>query len=105
MPVSFDLSHPDFLSKLGLLAATDPSLHNSLLVFLAASTGMELDDFIQQNDCCIHNAPHFFANSVFGHFVPNKTGPFEIYVEMETSNALLTGHMIPVSFWRPRYLR
>ena len=105
MHVSFDLSHPNFSSKLGLLAATDPALHNSLLIFFADTTGLPFDDFLQQNDCCIHNAPHFFVSTVFGHFTPDKIRFFDIYVEMETSNAMLTGHIVPVSFWRPEYLR
>ena len=105
MHVSFDLSHPNFSSKLGLLAATNPALHNSLLRFFADASGASLDDFLRQNVCCIHNAPHFFASTVFGHFTPATVQLFEIYVEMETSNAMLTGHMVPVSFWHPEYLR
>ena len=42
MHVSFDLSHPDLSSKLGLLAATDPVLHNSLLIFFAYTPGLPL---------------------------------------------------------------
>jgi len=42
MHVSFDLSHPNFSSKLGLLAITDPALHNSLLIFFADATGLPL---------------------------------------------------------------
>lgn len=102
--VTFDLSQADFSAKLRQFAAADTPLHDTFLDSLAHATGMDWEDFQSSYSCRLHSSPHFTEPKVWGDFQPPGL-PVHVYAAFETANDSITGHITPLTFWLPTYLR